>query len=60
MAPESRTINLSIDFDAVQVFWVGSSSSGGMSGTIEVNKGALRDPKLIEWLENRELYDMWE
>ena len=31
-----------------------------MSGTIEIKKMAIRDPKIIEWLENRELYNLWE
>ena len=31
-----------------------------MSGTIEIKKMAIRDPNLIEWIENRELYEIWE
>ena len=31
-----------------------------MIGTIEILKFAIKDRSLIEWLENRELYEMWE
>ena len=54
-----RHIDLSKDFDAVQVKWVGSTSTG-MVGTIEIKKSAIKDKSLLEWMENRELYEIWE
>ena len=60
VAPESRKIDLAEVFDAVQVKWIGSSSMAGMKGTIEIKKEAIKDRQLVEWLENRELYEMWE
>ena len=58
--PNKRKIDLSEICDAVHVKWVGKSSDTGMSGTIEIKKHAIKDRQIIEWLENRELYEMWE
>ena len=58
--PNKRKIDLSEICDAVHVNWVGKSSDKGMSGTIIIKKHAIKDRQIIEWLENRELYEMWE
>jgi hypothetical protein len=51
---------LSEDFpDRVKIKWEGNSS-GKMVGTVEINKKAIKDKLFIEWLENRELYNLWE
>ena len=60
VAPMDRNIDLATEYDAVNVKWVGSSSSSAMSGTIEIKKLAIQDKQLIEWVENRELYHIWE
>lgn len=31
-----------------------------MVGTVEISKKAIKDKLFIEWLENRELYNLWE
>lgn len=61
MDPEARKIDLVevFDADAVKVQWLGSTNSG-MIGTLVVSKRAIQDPTIIEWIENRELYEIWE
>jgi len=31
-----------------------------MAGIVEISKKAIKDKLVIEWLENRELYNLWE
>ncbi len=54
----SRKIDLK-EFDAVQVKWEGSSSTA-VKGTIVISKSAIKDKEFLEWIANRELYEIWE
>ena len=47
------------EFDSVQVKWEGSSSTA-VKGIIVISKNAIDDKELIEWIENRDLYELWE
>lgn len=31
-----------------------------MTGLIIIKKRAIKDPMLLEWIQNRELYERWE
>ena len=31
-----------------------------MTGLIVIKKRAIQDPMLLEWIQNRELYERWE
>ena len=55
-----EAIDLAPVYDSVQVKWEGSSSTTKMKGTLIILKAAIKDKRFIEWIENRELYDMWE
>ena len=55
---EADEINLEV-LDPVKIKFEGSTAKG-MRGTIIITKKAIKDKKLIQWLENRELYAAWE
>ena len=57
--PTQKAIDMT-EFDAVQVKWEGSSSSRQMKGTLIISKAAIRSKDFIEWIENREMYEIWE
>jgi len=59
IAPEARHIDMT-EFDPVQVKWEGSTSSKQMKGTLIISKIVIKDKGFLEWLANRELYEMWE
>ncbi len=54
----NRKIDLK-EFDSVQVKWEGSSSTA-VKGTIVISKGAIRDKEFLDWISNRDLYEIWE
>ena len=43
----------------MQVKWEGSSSTA-VKGTIVISKSAIKDKEFLEWIANRELYEIWE
>lgn len=58
--PAKKKIDLSEDFvDKVKIKWSGTHE-GKMTGVIEINKQAIKDKLFLEWLQNRELYNIWE
>jgi len=54
----NRKIDLK-EFDSVQVKWKGSSSTA-VKGTIVISKSAIKDKEFLDWISNRDLYEIWE